>query len=232
MSRMPDYRAHKLFWILRLPLALAASLSRFVVITIAIVIAQSTSYGPFVKIGIAYVAFELISLLLVALLASVSWVSKRGFFWLIDVVPAHGANQEEAQDIALRGRIAELEIKLKTNFTRWTPDDTDEMVSLGNWRARFFFGGRIRRRLQRRITEYKHLYEDFVSEYGKSGDCELDYAEMTELKKRLVEADNRVPDGKPSWFEKIIVTQSFFNSIIATILIVIVINYVAPHGHF
>ena len=154
MFGMLDYRAHKLFRILWLPCAAAFQLLRFGNIALVIIIAQSTSQGTLVKIIIAYILFEAIAgLLLWPIWALVSWMFKRGFFRIIDVIPAHGSNEEDAKDIVIRGRVAELERRLKTDFTNWTHEDTDEFVSLGNWRARLFFGRSLRRRLQRRITE-------------------------------------------------------------------------------
>lgn len=233
MFGMLDYRAHKLFQILWLPCAVAFQLLRFGNITVVIIIAQSTSQSTLVKIIIAYALFEAISaLLLWPIWALVIWVFKRGFFWLVDVIPAHGSNKEEARDIVMRGRVAELERKLKTDFTNWTHEDTDEIVSLGNWRARLFFGGNLRRRLQRRITEYKRMYETFAAEFGKSGTDELDYAELEEVNKRLVEVDNLVPDGKPSWFETALITQYYFNSIVAISLIALVIGLATPQGRY
>jgi hypothetical protein len=229
---MLDYRAHKLFRILWLPCAAAFQLLRLGCIVIAITIAQSTSQGTLIRIIIAYLVFEVISLLLMPIWALTVWMFKHGFFWLIDVTPAHGSTEEEAKDIVIRGRVAELERKLKTDVNNWTLEDTDEFISLGNWRARLFFGGRLRRRLQRQIAERNRLVEDFTTELGKSETEALNYAEIAEFKKRLVEADNRVPDGKPSWFETILINQYSFNSVLAIALIVLVIGLTTPQGHF
>ena len=58
MFGMLDYRAHKLFWLLTLPIRWTGKLSSFVCIGIAILIAQNTSYSFWVKVIIAYASME------------------------------------------------------------------------------------------------------------------------------------------------------------------------------
>jgi hypothetical protein len=72
---------------------------------------------------------------------------------LIDVLPAHGADTEEAKAIALTGRVFELSKKLENEIENWTRDDTKELVSTMNWRARLFFP--IRDRMENTIVELK-----------------------------------------------------------------------------
>jgi hypothetical protein len=212
MFGMLDYRAHKLLQLLWLPFAILAKLSSFVIIAVAIIIAESTSYSTLVKIIIAYILFELIGIIAFQVIwALVIWAFKRAFFWLIDVVPAHGANHKEAQAIALYGRRFELEKKLAHDIANWTPEDTYEFVSLMNWRARLFFGGKIRIRAQRTATELKRIFQESgkqPTEIGING---------------IEEARKQVPGGNVSWFEHVIVTQYFFNSIVGITLIVFVI---------
>jgi hypothetical protein len=65
-------------------------------------------------------------------------------FWLIDVVPARGENAEEARNITLHGKVVWLDKKLSTDIENWSENDSQELVSLLNWRARLFFNGRKR----------------------------------------------------------------------------------------
>jgi hypothetical protein len=217
MFGMLDYRAHKLFRLLWLPFAIVAKASLFVVIALAIMIAQSTSYGTLVKIIIAYAAFEVMATLNARVIwGLVSWAFRRTFFWLIDVVPAHGAKPEEAQAIAVGGRFIELGLKMEHDIADWTPEDTYEFVSLMNWRARLFFGGKIRIRTQRTIRELQRIYEQTgqqPKELGIDG---------------IAKVRKQVPGGKISWIEYAIVSQHSVNSIVAIILMVLVIGYLAP----
>ncbi|MGY4509321.1 hypothetical protein [Bradyrhizobium sp. USDA 3650] len=55
MFGMLDYRAHKLFRLLSFPLIVCGRLTFFVVVAIAIIVAQQTGYSLLVKIVLAYV---------------------------------------------------------------------------------------------------------------------------------------------------------------------------------
>jgi hypothetical protein len=109
MFGMLDYRAHKLFRFLRFPFVILGQLLRFVYIAVAIIIAQKTTYGTLLRIIIAYLSFEVMALLgLWFIWTPLYWAFKRVFFWLVDVVPAHGANDQEARSIVQDGRFIEL----------------------------------------------------------------------------------------------------------------------------
>jgi hypothetical protein len=215
---MLDYRAHKLFRLLRFPLAIIFKLAVFAGIATSIIIAQNTSYTTVVKIVLAYVVFEVLTAVIGVVYSAVLWMFKRGFFWLIDVIPAHGSTPEEARAIAEGGRAVELGLKFERDIANWTPEDTYEFVSLMNWRARLFFGGKLRIRSQRTATELKRIFEDT----GKTPN-DLGITRVTEVRKQ-------VPSGDVSWFETAIVSQNYFNSITAITLIVLVIAYAPQHG--
>jgi hypothetical protein len=133
---------------------------------------------------------------------------------LIDVVPAHGENIEEAKEIALTGRAFELSKKFDTDIGNWTYEDTQELTSLMSWRARFFFP--IRQRLGRTVRELQRIHD----ETGKQP-RDLGLAKVVEIRENL-------QGGKVSWFEKAIVNGQSFNSIFGLAIISVVIAYNAP----
>jgi hypothetical protein len=65
MFGMLDYRAHKLYWLLNLPLIIVSKISFYLIIILSIVIAEKTAYGVLVKIAIAYLCMEGICLLII-----------------------------------------------------------------------------------------------------------------------------------------------------------------------
>ena len=112
MFGMLDYRAHNLYWLLELSLRVIVRIILFVAILASILIGQFAAQsdlfvspgkygnGTLSKIVIAYVAFELISMVNVFVFTALGWTLNRLFFFCIGVVPAHGANVEEAKAIA------------------------------------------------------------------------------------------------------------------------------------
>ena len=113
MFGMLDYRAHKLFWLVTFPFRLIARLAFFVIVVIAILIARWTEYSPLIQIVVAYVTMEAIAMVFVALWALlVSWPIQKIFFWLVDVMPSRGENDEEAKEVVCKGQIIWLSKKL------------------------------------------------------------------------------------------------------------------------
>jgi hypothetical protein len=209
---MLDYRAHKLYWLISLPFRLINRIMFFVVIFVGIAIAQSTSYSVPVKIVIAYASMEAIGI--VAYVTILWWMASalnRFFLFLVDVVPAHGANAEEAKAIALSGRAFELNKKFQTDIENWTYEDTEELASLTNWRARLFFP--TRDRLEATVSKLQDIYYEF----GKQP-RDLGASKIAEIRESL-------PGGKPSWFEKAIVNQQIFNALLAFAIVVAVIAW-------
>lgn len=211
---MLDYRAHKLLWLMSLPFRLFAWFVYFLAIFIAIVIAQRTSYDVLIQIIIAYAIFEgILLVVLLLVLTPIGWALKRCFFFLIDVVPAHGANAAEAREIALTGRLFELNKKLETDIEGWSFDDTDEYVRLMNWRTRLL--NRFKGRFEFAIEEFKAIFEETGKQPGEIGLSKIN------------EIYARSPGGKPSWFEKTIVSQWSFNALLAFTIISISVSYLS-----
>jgi hypothetical protein len=213
MFGMLDYRAYKLKQLIWLPFRVAAKLSMFIAIAMSILIAQITSFNPLIKIVLAYVLFELIAMIFLVMWGILDAGLGRFFFWLIDVVPAHGQNAEEAKAIALKGRIAELDKKLWSDIANWTLEDTEEYVAHMNWRARLFFGMKLKFRMNSTVRELQRIYNDngqLPSDIGING--------LNGIREKL-------PGGKVPILERLIVNQAYFNSLVATVLIVVVIGY-------
>jgi hypothetical protein len=146
MFGMLDYRAYKLFWLINLPIRAAQALIWHGSAAIAALLAHlQFSYSPLIKGVIAYAGFQLFWIFGFWLLfIPFTYVIKRIFFWVIDVVPAHGADAEEAMAVARLGPAFELNKKFDHDIEHWTEQDTNAFVALMNWRQRWFFPTRDR----------------------------------------------------------------------------------------
>jgi hypothetical protein len=209
---MLDYRAHKLYSLMSIPLRVFAKITYFAVIAASILVAQFTQRGPPIKIAVAYVAFEAISIvLLISVLIPLTWILKRFFFFLIDVVPAHGADSEEAKAIVFTGRSFELIKKFETEIENWTFADSAELASRSSWRARLFFP--IRERLEGLATELRRIHAETGQQPRDLG------------KDAIVTIRNGLPKGRVTLFEKIVVTPQYYNSVFALTIVTIAIYY-------
>jgi hypothetical protein len=86
MFGMLDYRAHKLFWLVCLPIRLCVRLCFFANVAISIFIANTTSYSVIIKVIIGYLLFELIGMVLLAFWTFISLLIQRIFFWIVDII--------------------------------------------------------------------------------------------------------------------------------------------------
>jgi hypothetical protein len=212
MFGMLDYRAHKLLQLLWLPFAILAKLSSFVIIpAVAIIIAESTSYSTLVKIIIAYILLELIGIIAFQVIGALGiWISALSS-GLLTWFRRMALTTRKHKPSRSTGSVLRWKKKFAHDIANWTPEDTYELLSLMNWRARLFFGGKIRIRVQRTATELKRIFQ----ESGKQP-TEIGINGIEEIRKQ-------VPGGNVSWFEHVIVTQYLFNSIVGITLIVFVI---------
>jgi len=140
-------------------------------------------------------------------------VSESVFLFIIDVVPSHGADDEEAKAIVLRGRAFELEKKFDNEIQDWTYDDTIELVSKMSWRARYFFP--VRERLQATVEELQIIHSDTDQQPRDLG------------LNRIVGIRESLPNGKQSILEKIVLSQGFPSSIVAFSIMAFVFIYTA-----
>jgi len=209
MFGMLDYRAHKLFWLLTLPLRLIVRLMWFVFIALAVALAEWTKYSVPAKIVVGYAAMEGMYLVFGLLwLLLIFLPIKKIFFWVVDVIPSRGADEEEAEEIVLKGKAVWLYKKLATDIENFTYKDTDELASTLNWRARLFFNGK--EKLDKRLAALYEIYEQTGKQPGSLPDAEI---------RKMLGSLN------PSWFEKVIVSPQFFNSIMSCFIIVVAILY-------
>jgi hypothetical protein len=216
MFGMLDYRAHKLYWlIIYCPFWIFHRLAYIAILVSAIAIADTFRYSPIVRMLIAYGIFEgsflvigLLSLVLGALL-------RRCFFWLIDVIPARGSDEEEAKAVVLHGRIIWLGKKLQNDIENWTWDDTEALVSATNWRARWLFNAS--ERLHKRIG----ILQDYYFQTGRQPGT-LKPEETKALVGHVDGGRLRVA------FEYATISPQIFYSMVAAAIIVILFLFRAP----
>jgi hypothetical protein len=211
MFGMLDYRAHKLYWLLTLPLRIFARLLFLIAVAVGIGVGQWTEYAVWLKIIIAYLVMEGTGLLLMLLWQGlVAWPVNTIFFWLIDVIPTRGENEEEAREIVQKGRIAWLTKKLAFDIDNWTYKDTKDFVSALNWRAKWLF--HAREKFDKRVAIFQQNFDDTGHQPGSLSQAEI---------KRLV------GHLEPSWFEIMLVHPQFVNAVVGGCIIIIAIPYLS-----
>ena len=183
---MLDYRAHKLFWLLTLPIRILGKLLFFVCVGAGIIIAQQTSFGFWIKALIAYATMEGILIVALILWFILMWTAKTIFFWIVDVIPARGDDEEEAREIVEKGRIVWLSKKFSSSIENWTHADTVGFVSAMNWRSRLLFDAK------NRVTQRVRVLMNHWKETGREP-ASLTPAELEQMLGHL----------DASWFEKI-----------------------------
>lgn len=201
MFGMLDYRAHKLFRVLGFPLIVCGKLAFFVVVAIAIFIAQQTDYSLLVKILLAYVTMEAIAFVTAGVWFLVMWIFQTTFFWIVDVIPSKGLDEEEAREVVKKGRFVWLARKFAWDIDGWNRDDTLAFVSALNWRARLLFDARGR--FERRVSRMKRHFDETGLQPGALKSDEID----------------ELVGEKSSWFETAIVHPYYFNSILGACII-------------
>jgi hypothetical protein len=205
MFGMLDYRAYKLLWLICLPLRLVVWIAAWGSIVIAIMISASLDYGILARIVIAYAIWEGAAIVLQIVRGILFWFIKKGFFWVVDVVPAKAESVAEAKKMVLGGPLTWLDKKLATDIGNWTEDDTEQFASLMNWRARTFFHST--ERIHKLVWRYQETYE-------ASGKQPHD---LTEKEQQEIGGLNF------SWFEKAIINPIAFGAIARIIIISIAI---------
>jgi hypothetical protein len=214
MFGMLDYRAHKLYWLLTRPFAVAAKVSFYGAVLGSILIAEQLAKSAALKIIVAFFAMEVIGGSVFLLWWLVLSAIKKLFFFFVDIVPAHGSTAEEAKLVASEGDLFLLTEKLANRVEDWTDEDTRRYVSLdANWRARMFF--HARERFTHVVNELKRIHQ----ETGK---------EPNGIEAREIETlRESAKGGHVTLLEKIIVPQHHFNSLVGLIIIIFVVLYVA-----
>jgi hypothetical protein len=209
MFGMLDYRAHKLLWLICWPIAIVnIALSYALVIAVALVVQnQFPTYHPLLRVLFAWLGAQVALTILLLLNALLLALVKKAFFWLIDVVPAHGADAEEARTVVIEGPIFALNRKYYSNIHEWTDSDTAAFVACTTWRARWFFPVKNRTRL-------------IVHDLQKI--CWAENTQPGQLPKQTVdEVQKRA--GKPSWFEIAVVNPFIFHNVIMLAIIAFIV---------
>jgi len=218
MFGMLDYRARKLYLLLAVPFAVLAKPSFYAVVVASIVMAEQTSKSAAIKIVIAYLAMEAICLLVFQVFwRLLALAVNKVFFFLVDVLPAHGANAEEAKGIVLEGDLFLLNKKLEHEIEHWTEEDTRRYLSVAsNWRARMFFSAR--ERFAHLVEELKRLHEETGKEPG-----DLELGSFAKIGKTF-------KGGPLTLLEKMIAHQHYFNSLVGAIIIICTICHIGNDG--
>jgi hypothetical protein len=204
---MLDYRAHKLFFLLALPLWLVSKMSYYLCIALGILIAQYTSYNFWIKVVIAYGCTELSAAVALAVWWAINHLAQKIFFWVVDVIPSKGENDEEAKEIVRRGRIIWLSKKFASDIQDWNYEDTAAFASVLNWRSKLFFNSK--ERVKQRVLIFQRHWEETGKQPG-----DLTPSEIKGLTGHL----------EGGWFEKLIVNQYYFNSLVSIIIILITLD--------
>lgn len=206
MFGMLDYRAYKLMWLICLPLRLVMWAAAWGSIVIAIMISASLEYSVLIRIVIAYAIWEGSAIVLQIVRGILFWFIKKGFFWLIDVVPAKAKSVAEAKEMVVGGPVTWLGEKFLTDIGNWTEDDTEQFASLMNWRAKLFFHST--ERVRKRMGRFLEMYEETGKQPG----------DLTEKERQSV-----VADLDYSWFEKAIINPTAFGVMLRVIIISVAI---------
>src|SRR3990167_1959980 len=103
MFGMLDYRAHKLLWLLLLPVAIFFRLLFFVIVFASILIAYQITNISFFQIIVAFIVMEIAGFIFYLFGCFVEFFIKKVFFWVVDIIPAYGADHEEAKAVVLFG---------------------------------------------------------------------------------------------------------------------------------
>jgi hypothetical protein len=204
---MLDYRAHKLFFLLMLPLWLFSKISYYLCIAVGILIAQNTGYDFWIKVVIAYGCTELCAAVLLAVWWAINYLAQTIFFWFVDVIPAKGEDDEEAKEIVRKGRIIWLSKKFASDIQNWNYEDTAAFASVLNWRSKLFFNSKDR--VKKRALIFQRQWEETGKQPG-----DLTLSEIKGLTGHL----------EGGWVETIIVNQYYFNSLISIVIILITLN--------
>lgn len=182
MFGMLDYRAHKLYWLLTLPINIPLRLMAMIGVPF-IDYAIGINFGSerVWQIAITLAVIFPVELVWSLFVLAVSKIVNCIFGFLIDVEPTGGRTVEEAQLVVLSGETAISSLALNAPPAEWT-DKQIECASKGDLIGRFYKGRRLKR--MRALREsYLDRPDECPSEYDvkqflKEHDMEPDLAEQ------------------------------------------------------
>jgi len=209
MFGMLDYRAHKLYWLLMLPvrmMILAGILGTAAIV--ALYVGSTLTYPWLVKLFIACIAAEIACNIVGLVLLIIGKVPDYVFFWIIDVIPAKGRDEEEARAIVQGGPLIWLSLKLEREIENWTDADTNAFISALLWRVRLF---NPRELVEERIAIMRDYYErtgQQISVLGKEG-----------VKKMIAHLE-------PPWLARMFINSYVFYALIKFIIVLVCITLI------
>ena len=126
MFGMLDYRAHKLYWLISLPISVTVLILAYALVAGSFLYAVNVTTNKLYQIGITVLLLELSSLILGLLAMVVLWLLRRFFYFLVDLVPAEGRNKLEAREVLINGDSIRFIYKLKYQASLF--DDEDQVA--------------------------------------------------------------------------------------------------------
>lgn len=162
MFGMPDYRAHKLFWLIGQPFRLASvPLSWAIVVAVQLHALSRLDYRPLLLIPVIWLIGMLVLLAFWMVFNAIIAPLQRVFFSVVDVVPSLATNADDARQVVLLGPQFTLNRKLKTDILAWTEEDTDVYVLGQTWLAWRFLPRRGR------FARFVELLKDICRRDGR-----------------------------------------------------------------
>lgn len=123
---MLDYRAHKLYWLISLPISLTVIILAYALVAGSFLYAVNWTQNTLYQIGITVLLLEVSSLILGLLAVLILWTLRKLFYFLVDLVPAEGRNKLEAREVLINGDSIRYIYKLKYQASLF--DDEDQIA--------------------------------------------------------------------------------------------------------
>lgn len=178
MFGMLDYRAHKLYWLLTLPINIPLRLLAmigvpFVDYAIGVHFGSERIWQIAITLAVIFPVELVWSLFVLAISKIVNGI----FNFLIDVEPTDGRTDEEAQLVVWNGEAAICSLALNNPPAEWTAEQI-ECVSKGDLIGRFYKGRRLKR-----MRALREAYLD------RPDECPSEYDVKQFLKEQGMEPD-------------------------------------------
>jgi len=132
MFGMLDYRAHKLYWLLTRPLALAILIISYAIVVGSFLISLEYAQSFWVRLLVSIVSLEIISLLFALLVKVLGFALEKVFYFLVDVVPAEDRSREEALLVLKFGETMRLNFNLMNRPELFRETESERFIQLLN----------------------------------------------------------------------------------------------------
>jgi len=177
MFGMLDYRAHKLYWLLSLPLGLLNWCATIAIFFASCWLASSLVTNVIARFALAYIAMQVFCIFFVFFCKGIVWCFDSLFYFFIDIEPADGRTPEQARAVLKGGETAILLLK---PFSKWSNADFEDTIRRMGWIARIFFPSSIRRRQQVLSKKAKERATEGNPEINDLSDYEIKNLMKTE----------------------------------------------------